>query len=161
MKKRQTAGNRLPHLIFPRRLRTEAGFGTWSPVTAFADPGRLPWLHWASPSATLDKIKEEHCDDAARRQAISQPIGELIRRTRLEMAIPPGLFASGFLQRSGGAVTASTQAACRVAVDVRRARCPNLSVETRRDSRAHSFGRECWFHAGHRAAVPCCLPLPD
>ena len=39
MKKGQTAGNRLSHLICPRRFHTGAGFGTWSPVTALAGRG--------------------------------------------------------------------------------------------------------------------------
>ena len=45
-------------------------------------PGRLPWLHRASPSATLDKIDREHCDDAARRQEIfTDRLANLARRT--------------------------------------------------------------------------------
>ena len=39
MKKGQTARNRLSHLICPRRFHAEAGFGTWSPVTALAGRG--------------------------------------------------------------------------------------------------------------------------
>src|SRR6476660_9030506 len=66
----QTVRSRLSHLICPRRFGVEAGFGTWSPESTLGS-GRLPWLHRASPSATLDKISEEDCGVAAPRQEFS------------------------------------------------------------------------------------------
>ena len=69
MKKGQTAGigchiSSAPGVFTPK-LDLAPG-----PPSPHCGPGRLPWLHRASPSATLDKIEGEHCDDAARRQEI-------------------------------------------------------------------------------------------
>ncbi len=187
MKKRLTARKSAVTSHLPPALSHRSWIWHLVPRLRVSGPGRLPWLHRASPSATLDKIDREHCDDAAWRQAIFIPVGRAwlgepcqSRSASRKAGDSPNLGTIGERSSEGirssrdgrrysaacernprPAIAASIPAACRRAGDARRAQYPNLSVVSRRYSPACSFGRECLSRAGRRAAALGCLILRD
>ena len=173
----QTVRSRLSHLICPRRFGVEAGFGTWSPESTLGS-GRLPWLHRASPSATLDKISEEDCGVAPPRQEFSSP-SERRRSREIGIAIAPTISdAQGSCENRRPeaiqtkefsfsarpvreAIVASIPTGCRPATGGRRGQCPNWLREIRRCFPGRSFDRGRSCRANRKAVAPCCLISPN
>ena len=77
MKKGQTARNRLSHLICPRRFHAEAGFGTWSPVTALAGRGGCRGFIGPVPLPLSIRLTVNIATTRRGVKRFSSPIGEL------------------------------------------------------------------------------------